>query len=133
MAASSVKIFDIGDIEPASDTSGDVTNLQEAAAECLGTFLDAVGKGLSARYLTKLVDAGFDTARSLAVEEEKLIKYGEVLPGHAICVATAAIEVVSGKPGPIREGIDGPTPGEVDSRRLAGSAPSFPNDTWYEG
>ena len=35
-------------------------------------------------------------------------------------MSAAAIEVVSGKPGSIREGIDGPTPGEVDSRRLAG-------------
>ena len=95
MAASSAKIFDISDIEPASYTGGDVTNLQEAAVEGLGTFLDAVGKRLSTRYLTKPVDAGFDTVRSLAVEEEKLIKYSEVLPGHAIRVYSAAIEVLS--------------------------------------
>ena len=68
-------------------------------------------------------------ARALAVEEDKLIKYGEMLPGHVIRVSTVAIEVVSGKPGSMREGIEGPTPGEVDSRRLAGSAPSFPNDS----
>ena len=63
--------------------------------------------------------------RALAVEEDKLIKYGEMLPGHAIRVSAVAIEVVCGKPGSMREGIEGPTPGEVDSRRLAGSAPSF--------
>ena len=128
MAASSVKIFDISDIGPVGTAGGDVTNLQEAAEKGLGTFLEVVGTGLSSRYLTKLVDAGFDAVRTLAVDEEKLIKYAEMLPGHAIRVSEAAIEVVSGKPGSIREGIDGPTPGEVDSRRLAGSAPLFPND-----
>ena len=128
MVATSIQIFDISDFEPVSNTGGDTTNLQEAAAEGLGTFLEAAGKGLSASYLTKLVDVGFDTVRSLAVDEDKLIKYGELLPGHAIQVSVAAILVVSGKPGSIREGIGGPTPGEVDSRRLAGSAPSFPND-----
>ena len=73
MAASSVKIFDISDIEPVENTGGDVTNLQEAAEQGLRTFLDAVGTGLSSRYLTKLVDAGFDAVRTLAVDEEKLI------------------------------------------------------------
>ena len=128
MVATSIQIFDISDFEPVSNTGGDTTNLQEAAEQGLGTFLEAVGKGLSARYVTKLVDAGFGTVRALAVDEEKLIKYGEMLPGHAIRVSAAAIQVVSGKPESIREGIDGPTPGEVDSRRLAGTAPSFPND-----
>ena len=128
MAASSAKIFDISDVGPVETTGGDVTNLQEAAEKGLATFLEAVGAGLSSRYLTKLVDAGFDAVRTLAVDEDKLIKYAELLPGHAIRVSEAAIAVVSGKPGSIREGIDGPTPGEVDSRRLAGSAPLFPND-----
>ena len=97
MAASSAKIFDISDVGPVETTGGDVTNLQEAAEKGLGTFLEAVGVGLSSRYLKKLVDAGFDVVRSLAVDEDKLIKYGEMLPGHAIRVSEAAIEVVSGK------------------------------------
>ena len=73
-----------------------MTDLQEAADQGLGTFLKAVGKVLATGHLTKLVDAGFDVVRALAVEEEKLIKCGEMLPGHAIRVSAAAIEVVSG-------------------------------------
>ena len=63
MAASSVKIFDISDVGPVETTGGDVTNLQEAAEKGLGTFLEAVGVGLSSRYLKKLVDAGKMRAR----------------------------------------------------------------------
>lgn len=87
------------------------------------------GDMLSTRYLTKLVDARFDSVKALAVEEEKLIKCGDMLPGHAIRVSEAAIEVVSGTPGSMREGIGGPTPGKVDSRRLAGTASSSPADS----
>ena len=38
MAASGVKIFDVSDVEPVSNTGGDVTNLQEAAEQ--GLFID---------------------------------------------------------------------------------------------
>ena len=61
MAAGSVKIFDISDIGQVDNTGGDVSNVEEAAEQGLGTFLDAVGTRLSSRYLTKLVDVGFDT------------------------------------------------------------------------
>ena len=47
--------------------------------------------GLSSRYLKDLVDKGFDDVRSLAIGEEKLIEYGDTLPGHAIKVPQAAI------------------------------------------
>jgi len=82
MAATSIKIFDISDVGPVDNTGGDVTNLQEAAEKGLATFLGAVGTGLSSRHLTKLVDAGFDAVRALAVDEDKLIKCGELLTGH---------------------------------------------------
>ena len=38
MAASSAKIFDISDVGPVETTGGDVTHLQEAAKQGLGTL-----------------------------------------------------------------------------------------------
>ena len=126
-AKSNEEIYDISDAGLVS-TSGGMTDLQVAAAAGLGSFLDEVGSGLSSRYLTGLVDKGFDDVRSLAVGEEKLIEYGDVLPGHAIKISQAAIEVTRGSPGSVAIVSDVPAPGEVESRRLAGPPPSFPSD-----
>ena len=126
-AKSYEEIYDISDAGFVSTGSG-MTDLQVAAAAGLGSFLDEVGSGLSSRYLTGLVDKGFDDVRSLAVGEEKLIEYGDVLPGHAIKISQAAIEVTRGSPGSVAIVSDVPAPGEVESRRLAGPPPSFPSD-----
>ena len=107
---------------------GGMIDLQVAAAEGVGTFLGAVGSGLAKRHLTSLVDDGFDMVRSLAVDEGKLIKHGELPRVRAMKVSEAAIEVARGSPGSIGEGMNSPSPSEVDSRRLAGLAPSFPLD-----
>ena len=77
-AKSQQEIYDISDAGLVS-TGGGMSNLQVAAAAGLGSFLDAVGSGLSSRYLTGLVDKGFDDVRSLAVSEEKLVEYAEML------------------------------------------------------
>ena len=127
MVAKSQEIDDISDAELVTTGSG-MSDLQVAASAGLESFLDEVGSGLSSRYLTGLVDKGFDDVRSLAVGEEKLLEYAEMLPGHAIKVSKAAIEVMGGSPGSVAVVSDAPTPGEVESRRLAGPPPSFPSD-----
>ena len=75
MEAKSRTIYDISDAGLVT-TGGGKSDLQVAAAAGLGSFLDEVGSGLSSRYLTGLVDKGFDDVRSLAVGEDKLIEYG---------------------------------------------------------
>ena len=126
-AKSQEEIYDISDAGLVS-TGGGMSDLQVAAAAGLATFLDEVGSGLSSRYVKDLVDKGFDDVRSLAVDEGKPIEYAEMLPGHAIKVSKAAIEVSRGSPGSVAIVSDAPTPGEVESRRLAGPPPSFPSD-----
>ena len=94
----------------------------------LGSFLDEVRNGRSSRYVQGLVDKGFDDVRSLAVDEEKLVEYGDMLPGHVIKVHQVAIKVLRGSLGSVAIVPDAPAPGEVESRRLAGPPPSFPSD-----
>ena len=53
----------------------------------LVSFLNEVGSGLSLRYLTRVVDKGFDDVRLLAISEEKLIEYVYMLLVHAIKVS----------------------------------------------
>ena len=87
MEAKSYKeIYDISDAGLVS-TGGGMSDLQVAAAAGLATFLDEVGTGLSSRYLKDLVDKGFDDVRSLAVGEETLTEYADMLPGHVIKVS----------------------------------------------
>ena len=129
MVAKKLKIYDISDVSPTVTAGGDGMGSQVAPETEVGVFLKTLDPKLSTRYAKTLFDAGFETVRDLAVEEEKLITYAELLPGHALKVTQKAIEALRGKPGKVAEGIKGLESSEVDMRRLAGSAPSFPIDS----
>ena len=129
MEAKKLKIYDISDVSPAITAGGDDMGSQVAPDTEVGVFLKTIDPKLSTRYAKTLFDAGFETMRDLAIEVELLIAHTELLPGHAIKVSQAAIEALTGKPGTIAEGTKGLESSEVDMRRLAGSAPSFPNDS----
>ena len=129
MEAKSLKIYDISDVSPAETKGGDDSGTQLASDTEVGVFLKTLDPKLSTRYAKSLFDAGFETLRDLAVDEEKLISHTELLPGHAIKVSQAAIAALTGKPGAIAREHEGLESSEVDMRRLAGSAPSFPNDS----
>ena len=129
MEAKKITIYDISDVSPAVTAGGDDKGLQMAPETEVGVFLKTIDSKLSTRYAKTLFDAGFETMRDLAIEVELLIAHTELLPGHAIKVSQAAIEALTGKPGTIAEGNKGLESSEVDMRRLAGSAPSFPNDS----
>ena len=76
-AKSHGEIYGISDTWLVSTGSG-MADLQVAAVVGLGSFLDEVRNGRSSRYVQGLVDKGFDDVRSLAVDEEKLVEYGDM-------------------------------------------------------
>ena len=79
MEAKKLKIYDISDVSPTVTAGGDDVGLQVAPETEVGVFLKTLDPKLSARYAKSLFDAGFETMRDLAIEEEKLIAHAELL------------------------------------------------------